>query len=449
MKDLSKSTFIFDLIDEFQIFSLSGTANEFTDESFNLFSDKYKSLSKERDTALFQYLNASPNLFRTHLPHSKWAIAVAFNVVWYYDELIVSDPVLQLINSDKTTPEQKKYNLQQLLTFLKSCRESIDGGFLLFSGDNLTPDKTGVFEVESKSLVNVPQVLKAFEQISTMVKKPSPINENVADNLTQLEILYDGLWGEIRTMGMYIPPHVFDTNKLTNGIYYDFMTPYQRLTKEELVSFNKTDMLESLKREYSKDISIVLETITNAQRLNSPVLFYREADCIAARNYASTNNKEVTDLLTDTTIYDCFVPYVDGIPAERLFDVRNQIPEAFKDFRAFLFELVTKTMKSTDNPAELKFILDNELNKMMRQLSVEMNNAKSKWRFEGIAAPLIILTGSLTLLSSGIDYSKLLSTFLGSGGLIKGLNTWNNVRADKNKSSLNPVYFLWKAQQNR
>jgi hypothetical protein len=448
MKDLSKSAFIFNLAEEFQIFSPSGEANEFTDEGFNLFCDKYKSLSNQRDIALFQYLKSTPNLFRSHLPHSKWAIAVAFSVVWYYDELIVSDPILQLINSDNTTPEQKKYNLQRILAFLKSCRESIDGGFLLFSGDDITPNKTGLFESESKSLINIPQVLDAFEQSSRLLKKPSPINDNIADNLTQLEVMYEGLWGEIRTMGMYIPPHVFNANKLGNGISYDLITPYQRLTKEELVSFNKTDLLESLKHEYSKDISVILETITNAQRLNSPVLFYREADCIAAKYYAISNNKQVTNFLSDTTIYDCLVPYIDGIPAERLFDVRNQIPEAFKDFRAFLFELVNKTMKSTDNPAEFKFKIDSEINKMMRQLSIEMKNAKNKWRFQGIAAPLIMLTGSLSLLSSGIDYSKLLSTFLGSGGLIQGLNTWNNVSSDKNKSLLNPVYFLWKAQRH-
>lgn len=447
MKDLSKSAFIFDLIDEFHIFNLSGKTNELTDEAFNLFCDKYKLLSNQRDTALFKYLNDTPNLFRTHLPHSKWAIAVAFSVVWFYDELIISDPVLQLINSDKIKYEHKKYNLQQLLTLLKSCRESIDGGFLLFSGDNLTPDKTGLFESESKLLVNNPLVLDAFEQISVMIKKTSPINDNVADNLTQLEIIYDGLWGEIRKMGMYIPPHVFDGNNLSNGIHYDFTTPYQRLTKEELINFNKADMLESLKHEYSKDISIVLETITNAQRLNSPVLFYRDADYIAANNYATSNNKQVGKLFTDTIIYDCLVPYVDGIPAERLFDVRNQIPEAFKDFRSFLFELVKKTMKSTNNPAEFKYSVDNEINTMMRKLSVEMNNAKRKWKFQGIAAPLILLTGSLTLMSSGIDFSKMLSTFIGSGGVIHSLNTWNNVSADKNKSSLNPVYFLWKAQQ--
>lgn len=448
MKDLSKSAFIFELIDEFQIFSPSGTPNEFTDEAFNLFCEKYKLLSKQRDKALFKYLFSTPNLFRTHLPHSKWAIAVAFNVVWYYDELIISDPVLQVINSDNTTSENKKYNLQELLSFLKSCSEIIDSGFLLFSGDNLTPNKTGLFDAESKNLVNVPQVLDAFEQISIMAQKPSPINENTADNLTQLEVFYDGLWGEIRTMGMYIPPHILNENKLNNEIHYDFMKPYQRLTKEELVCFNKANMLESLKREYSKDISIVLETITNAQRLNSPVLFYREADCIAAKNYAASNNNGVIDLLTETTVYDCLLPYIQGIPAERLFDVRNQIPEAFIDFRAFLFELVMMTMRSTDNPAEIKFKLDNEISKKMRQLSIEMKNAKSKWRFQGVAAPLIMLTGSLTLLSSGIDYSKLLSTFLGSGGLIQSLNTWSNVSADKNKSSLNPVYFLWKAQES-
>jgi hypothetical protein len=447
MKDISKSSFIFDLTDEFKILGLSDQRNEFTDEAFNLFCDKYKLLSKKRDTALFQYLNSTPNLFRSHLPHSKWAIAVAFNVVWYYDELIVSDPVLQLINFDKTTLLQKKNDLQQLLIFLKRCKESIDGGFLLFSGDNITPDKTGLFDADSNLLVNVPEVTDAFEKISLMVKKTSPINENLADNLTQLEVIYHGFWGEVRRMGMYIPPHVLDANKLGNGISYDFTTPYQRLTKDELINFNKVDMLESLKDEYSKDISIVLETITNAHRLNVPVLFYRNADRIAAKNYATSNNKQDINLFTDTTIYDCVLPYVDGIPAERLFDVRNQVPEVFKDFRAFLFELVMKTMKSTDNPAEFKFKIDNEISSMMRKLNVEMSNAKSKWRFQGVATPLIMLTSSLTLLSSGLDYSQLLSTFLGSGGLIQGLNTWSNVRIDEKKASLNPVYFLWKAQQ--
>lgn len=443
MKDLSKSSFLFDLIDEFEIFNLAGQPNTFTDEAYNLFCEKYKSLSSQRDISLFNYLKSTPNLFRTHIPHSKWTIAVTFHVVWYYDELIVCDPVLQLINSDKTDSEQKKYHLQELLSFLKQCKESIDGGYLLFAGDNLFPSKTGAFESDSKLLIEIPQVADAFEQISMMAKKPSPINDNPADNLTQLEIIYEGLWGEIRTMGMYIPPHVFSANKLGNGVMYDFMTPYQRLTREELVSYNKEDMLTNLKNEYCKDISVVLEAITNAQRFDTPILFFRNSDCVTAKNYSNQNK----NMVADTTVYDCLVPYVENIPAERLFEVRNQMPSAFVDFRAFLFDLVVKTMKSTDNPAEFKHRIDSEINSLMRKLNVEMENAKRKWSFQGVTAPLVMLTGSLGLFSSGIDYSKLLSTLLGSGGLIQSLRTWSDVSADKSKATLNPVYFLWKVQQ--
>jgi hypothetical protein len=147
MKNLSNSAFIFDLIDDFQIFDLSGRANEFTDESFNAFCEKYSKLSEQRDLALLQYVNSTPSLFRTHLPHSKWSIAVAFNVVWYYDELIITDPVLQFINDkelDGLDLEKKKSRLQQLLTFLKNCRESIEGGFFLFSGNDI-PQTTQEF----------------------------------------------------------------------------------------------------------------------------------------------------------------------------------------------------------------------------------------------------------------------------------------------------------------
>ncbi|MBA3985221.1 MAG: hypothetical protein H0X63_01250 [Flavobacteriales bacterium] len=83
----------------------------------------------------------------------------------------------------------------------------------------------------------------------------------------------------------------------------------------------------------------------------------------------------------------------------------------------------------------------------MRKLNSEMENAKRKWSFQGVAAPIVMLTGSLSLFSSGIDYSQLLSTLLSSGGLVQGLKTWSDSKSDKDKASLNPVYFLWKAQQ--
>lgn len=419
MKDLSKSSFIFDLIEEFKIFNPLGNANEFTDEALFLFCDKYKMLSSQRDASLFRYLNSTPNLFRSHLPPSKWTFATAFNVVWYYDELILGDPILEVINYDKGDLEEKKQNLQRLFRLLKNCRSSIDNGYLLFAGENLTPRKTGQFEKESNIIINDPKVLESFQNISMMVKKPSPINNNPADNLTQIEIIYQGLSEEVRKMGMYFPPHVNNIENLSDGVFYDFVTPYERLTRAELIAFDKGDMLETLKEQYRKDISIVLETISNAQRLNSPVLFYRDVDCTAAKSYAAVNSQKNSKIIADTSVYNCVVPYIDGIPPERLSDVRDEIPDAFKDFRAFLSDLVIKTMKNSDNPEEIKQKINSEINSMLRKLNTEINNAKNRWLFHGVAAPFIVLTSSLSLFSSDIDYSKLVSTLMGTGGVLK------------------------------
>src|SRR5258706_204822 len=374
MKDLSKSSFIFDLIEKYELSNLSQEPNNLSDEVFYSFCEDYKKTSVDRDVALFHYLKSNPNLFRVHLPDSKWVFAIASNLIWYYDELIINDPILQIINSDKNDAF-KKYQLQKLVPLLKERKDSIEGGYFLFSGDNIMPNKTGLFDNDSKLLVSIPEVLNAFEQSSLMIKKPSRLNDNPNDDLTQLEIIYEGLWGEIRQMGQYIPPHIFNSDKLTNGVFYDFMTPYQQLTKEELFAYGK------------------------------------------------------------------------GIPAKRLFDVRNQKPEAFNDFRAFLFELVLKTMKSTDNNAEFKFKIDSEIASLMRKLNVEMESARKKFNAHGIVSPLFLMTAALTLYSSGIDYLKLLSTFMGSGGLIQTYKTWSDVSADRSKAVLNPVYFLWKVQQ--
>jgi hypothetical protein len=217
------------------------------------------------------------------------------------------------------------------------------------------------------------------------------------------------------------------------------------MTKDELIGYGKQDMLESLQKEYSKDISVVLESLTNAQRLNTPVLFFRELDSVIAKQYSAGNQNE--NLIANSSVYDCSIPYLEGIPADRLFEARTQIPEAFREYRAFLYELVNKTMKATDNPAEIKFRIDSKILSMQRMLTAEMKSAKRKWNFQGVATPIVLGLGSLSLHASNIDYPTLVSTLAGAGGLIQSLNTWSDVKSEKQKAEVNPVYFLWKTQQ--
>jgi hypothetical protein len=132
-----------------------------------------------------------------------------------------------------------------------------------------------------------------------------------------------------------------------------------------------------------------------------------------------------------------------------LFEIRTQAPDAFIEFRELLSKVVYETMKATDDPREIKYRIDKEVKAYQRKLGIEMESAKRKWNFHGVAAPIILGLGSLHLYSSGIDYSSLLGTMIGGGGLIKSLTTWADVKSDRRKAEVNPVYFLWKVNQEK
>ena len=443
------SRFLFDLINEFEVLSSSGKANSWTDNDLELFCNKYKTASIQRDNALFRYIESSHNPFRCHLPFSKWTVSVAFTVVWYYDELILTDPVIDAINNPLPDKENQKNRLQNLLRFIYDFRESVHGGYILFAGDHIVPNKTNQFLSASEKMVNDKDVLVWFERSTLLGQKPSPINSNPADNLIQLNSQYDGMWGDYSNMGMYIPPHVFNSGKLSNGVMYDFSTPFSRLTKEELIKYGKQDIIDGLKKEYARDIAVVLETLTNAQRLNAPVLFYRDVDCEVAKRYSIENPSISNKLVANTSVYDYSLPFMEGVPSERLFEIRTQAPDAFIEFRELLSKVVYETMKATDDPREIKYRIDKEVKAYQRKLGIEMESAKRKWNFHGVAAPIILGLGSLHLYSSGIDYSSLLGTMIGGGGLIKSLTTWADVKSDRRKAEVNPVYFLWKVNQEK
>jgi hypothetical protein len=446
VKDQSKSDFIFDLIEEFKIFNNSGYPNEITDETYHSFYKKYLELSSERDRALSLYLNLTENIFRCHMPRSKWVLGMSMQVVWYYDELVIGDPVLELLKSDEKSFDQKIYHLQMLLSFLKDCEESIKTGYLLLCGDDMISVRSNQFNHESQLLIENPHILDAFERASAFIKKPSPINNIPEDNLVQLETMYDSHFGTVRPMAMYFPPHVLDEKKFTKGINYNFTTPYSRTTKQEIINYGRHDILDPLVKEYKKDIAVVLETLANAQQLRLPVLFYRDVDSIVAHEYSSKNISR-TYSAANTSIYECVLPYLDGVPPQRLAEIRYSLPEAFKDFRAFLFDLVKRVMNSTNNPAESKFKIESEINSKLRLLEVEMGNANRKLRSHGVVTPIALMAGSLSLYPLGIDYAHLITVLTGAGGFIKTVTTLSDVVGDKKKAALNPVYFLWKAQR--
>jgi hypothetical protein len=135
----------------------------------------------------------------------------------------------------------------------------------------------------------------------------------------------------------------------------------------------------------------------------------------------------------DTSVYDFILPYLENIPLKRLADVRYNLPDAFKDFRAFMFDLVSKTMKNTNDPAEIRFRIDSEIKSKLKLLRVEMGNAKRKMLIHGVATPAVLLAGSLSLYPFNVGYSQLISTLMGTGGIARSITVWSDIVGTKRR----------------
>jgi hypothetical protein len=434
------SDFIFRLAEEIGILTCELENNLIPQVVFDDFSKQYISSALERDKSLLHHLSSSFPKFRCSLPPSKWAFGVAASVMWYYDEIIVGDPILQILHSETLQQDQKKIQLRNLLGWLEQLKESITGGFLLFI-DHSNLVNPSALQTETDLILGEQQILDQFLRITAMGKKQNPINDDPADNMLQLDVQYNGLSSELRTMGNYIPPHVLE--KGLTEMWFDFMRQFERTSPEELIALGKQDMLDNMKIGYKNDISTILKTVSDSLQMNTPVLFYREVDLSVAYQFQNLHSihKAVS---VDMSVYNYMVPYIAEIPLERVFEVRNQSPTAFNEFRWYMLELVTKLMTEHSDQQEIKYRIERDVQSKMRALTVEMENTKNKMRFEGVAGPLAMFTGSIGLGLTNFDWNHILSTMLTASGVVQSASAWAAVKGEKNKASLNSVYFLWK-----
>ncbi len=132
-------------------------------ETFQQFCDWHLAWSGIRDAALKRYLVNNPKLLRCYLPFSKRLFALASEVVWYLDELVVRDPVYAAIMEFHRNNKQAG-TVRRTLKFLGDFKEVIDSGYILLMRD---PESTTILEDGDdavKALVEVPEVRTALDQ---------------------------------------------------------------------------------------------------------------------------------------------------------------------------------------------------------------------------------------------------------------------------------------------
>lgn len=435
------SHFIFSLADKYQI-SLDNTKPfEFTDESYFGFCKEYLEQCKIRDTNLKKHLIDKPNLFRTFLPWRAYIFDTVFQLQWYYDELVIYDPIYFEIKHFKTgNNEEDKSKLKQLLSFLSSLKDSISEGFLLFgSYDTFITSNEQINENNFHNLLSIQGIRDECDKLVEVYKMESEEGKERA---------YFNIRARYRNREIIFPV-VSDFEKIKTiegyGVYFDLVgSTYTSVSVEDAKREGFYDRTyDCFKNDYPFEIREVLNYIDISSGIKTPVLFNRKLDELILSSI-SLQEKIIKSKATD--YYKLFLPFINDIPAERLYDIRTQMPTAFLDFRNLMFEIIYDFEKSGVEKEILELKIQQKINPLLRKLETEMKNSVTKAKIIGLGLPIVSGFGALGLWHLGIDVSKYASLLLG-GLNVAGLGVLSNYLTEQNIGKSNTVYYLWKVQQ--
>lgn len=436
------SNFIFSLADKYLIPINNLNPAEFSDEAYNSFCKEYIEQSKTRDANLKVHLNETPNLFRTFLPWREYIFNTVFQLQWYYDELVIYDPIVFEINHFKTgNIEQDKSRLRELLFFLNSLKESINGGFLLFgSYDTFVTTNKALEENKFERLLSVPEVrgecdklVQVYKMISTEGDKNSYFNVRGYYRNKQVMFTVVKDFEKIKTEEGY-------------GVWFDLVgSNYVPLSVEDTKNEGFYDRAyDGFKEEYAFEIREILNYIDVGSNIKTPVLFDRKLDEYVLSNI-TLNDKVLKSKASD--YLKLILPFVNGIPPERLFDIRTTMPNAFLDFRNLMFEIIYDYEKSGVESDILELKIQQKINPLLRKFDAEMKNSLTKAKIIGAGLPLVSGIGALGLWHFGVDISKFTTLLLGGVNVAAEFTALTNYLTEQRTGKANSLYYLWEAQR--
>lgn len=433
-----KAKDIFTIAKKYNLFSAHVNPYEISDKDFFNFCNDYREHTKIRDRNLVTHLRDSPVLFRTFIPYNQNLPSTISQVVWYYDEVIVPDPLKEVVSlKEKNAFEiQKNKNYAYgVIQFLKRFQDSIEEGFVLLCLDKAFPelDEKVKENKEYLGLIEVREVLNELEsQIDIGIQKLDGKNIN--------SVL-------AKHRGFETFKLVPTTNK--GQAFISFVDKFERGSLKTLEQLGMRDIIEGeIRQSFVYDIAEIASNLVIAENFNSYAMFSRKLDEIVLNKL----NRKINNYKSDynNTAYKITLPFVSGIPTETLVELRLKMPNVFEDFRHHMAELVLKIQKEENNNPELvDYKMKGEINKQFIQFEKEQKIALKRTRIIGIGTPVLSLAGIFTIQTFGIDLSNFL-LISGSGAIsITELNTLYNYLKDKEEAKTNSLYYLWKVKNKK
>jgi hypothetical protein len=308
-----------------------------SDDVFLSFKAQYLEWSDRRDRALSDYLSTSSQLFRVYLPYNERFFHLASQIVWYLDEIIIRDPLRILAERPTRDIENDKIEAIQLLQFLSRFYSALSNGYILFAGPQvLESRKTDVYTNIAGSLLELPEIRSALEQSTYYGYTTRKDSEGRDTSIYQLKLDSGGIfgWGSMSIGG--------GKSVATPAIRIGETLP--TVTLEQLQKTVNLDFRQMMRGAYITEIKRTLALVDTASDLGAAIIFDRQLDQLILDNAGAklSDQKQVATC----GILNLSLPFIKGMPPERVADIREEMPMAFLDFRAKLLDIVTECLKS-------------------------------------------------------------------------------------------------------
>jgi hypothetical protein len=410
---------IFHLIDEV-CQGEPAVINGFDEAAFKKFAEAYLELASHREAVLRKHL-ASRDCYRTFMPVCSFTFNSINDVIWYYNEVLLCDPVLFMLN-DPTMPDRgKQGQVAEAVQALLNLRHQIESGYVLLTNVGSGIDFES-FAEEAKHVIELPSIFTGFEKEFVIRKQPSVLPDGRNLGMFQLIGEYHGWTFSRQPTSLYIPDDV-KAEALKDGVNYSFTGTFTRVGKAELRRMGKDNMITNNRGWFNVDAQRVISALHCSTELDMPVQYFRHIDFSIAETYSiGFSDPYLQTKIDKQEVFRTILPFVKGIDPARLMQIREELPQVFTQFRGLFFSLVQEAREKNMEELSAQEWIRTKVSSEKKYLEKEMRNLLRKSKYNPASAQQ--------------DYRK--------GSLVQPLSPLYK-SSDRPTLKKYPMYFLWKA----
>lgn len=368
------SSFVFELAGQYELPLKEHWNRPITDHAIDSFCDDYLKSSDSRDLALAQHLRDSNHLFRAYLPYTKRALIRASQLVWYYDETILRDPVRSLIDVRRIMkPEEFKYRLVDCLSLLSTYRSAIEEGYILLAQQPQPPPIFAFFPEAVQTTEPAREFSPLVSALYADRSIQSELHNSVQFGYQEYKHLPEGHKVVLYKAGLEraqlvqghitLPPYAslrIEHVDLYDPPQGDSYSPTNEIRAALLKSMTAIGVFHS-------EIDQILKSIVFSHELNSYPVFDRLVDSQVLRHPLVCGEPTPRP---DAKGLELILPYIPNVPGNVLASLRAEMPDSFHLFRLRLVELVEQAQAKEAPFTQLERSIREDLAKIRAEMEI-------------------------------------------------------------------------------